>query len=704
MPADIVTTQTALIDTVAVTVETKATLDPADAWTTQPHLYADRLTTRVNGVDRCQLSFLAGAAVRQFGETAFAKHDPLDLIGQYIRVTAATTPQLQWHGVITADATERRGVINDQLAGGKQTIIAEGLEYLLGRTQVDSAVIFDEVRLLRPLGFNTGSIAPTSNQQQRGNRHAALSSNNLPVFESGAAAATDWKADQIVEHLLAFHAPVDSAGSAAPVKWSLSVDGTLALSNYTPTVRAEGRSLFELLNTIANPRRGFCWWVEYDPAGDGGSGEIVVHVQTVFATGQTLPGGGSVPANNDQLTIDFDADPTVAGARVDRSGNQRYDRILVRGARMTSTLTVGVEDGTLVEDWSTDQETDYKAGAGGSDGEANDAARRSPRLDRVYSAFRIPPSWDIQSGDGGTATRSFAFPELSVNGSVLGSLDIRPQGLRPLATTRMQLGWDYSDPNNPATDDPADAAPEYEPPFAIIKVATSPDRFQFVDRLNDATLGGTPVASGSLTSYHVYGQRHAPGVMLRAAGGVQHTLALNHWSGANATGKNPQLDYDTLRVTLAAEADAFAEGVWPEVLPAGQPIEQLIIDAGDAYRLDFIPANTVVGLDGGDPVLASAPAVLRDDRATLRDLAFLAYEWYQAPRASLSVSWSRLVRFQAAGPQPLGLGAMITAIGDGDLAETINGVVGQIDYQFTGGVSTSLETLRATFSPPDALS
>ena len=140
----------------------------------------------------------------------------------------------------------------------------------------------------------------------------------------------------------------------------------------------------------------------------------------------------------------------------------------------------------------------------------------------------------------------------------------------------------------------------------------------------------------------------------------------------------PEVDYTDLRATVCAESDNYAEGKEYEVavLPDPPvPIEVLIIDAGDDYRLDFLARNTVIDLNKGIPVVAASSAAIRDDRPTLNDLARVAFEWYRR-----SPSHHRRIPAAAAAGESRQL---VTTIGDGTTQSTINTVVSAITYDFS---------------------
>lgn len=705
------------------TVETIAYLGAPGGWTVVPHLYCDRLRLAVNAYDEANLSYAIGEGVVQPGASTFADYQPLALRGKFVRVTIVTTPSnIVWVGYVLADETIRDAVKNvggvNKLVGQSQVVSAVGLEYFLDRKQIDSAVIRvtgetpNYVRIQRALTFNGGPTAALDpGSAVRGNRSSGTGGAGVYDFSDSFDGAPLWSARQIVDHLLEYHTMRDSFGGVSPCLFALHGDDTSFLEGFYPTLRSEGLTIFEALNKLCAPTRGLVWWTEYTEVLFP---KLLIRVQSAAVAAVALPAGGTLPANNNQETLDFDGELDVRQVKLSQLGHRDYHQVVARGARMTSTMTVGMPDNTLIADWSqlsgpadAGIEKKYKEGAkndfdyGGLDDtqkkKRNDAFRRNDAFYRVYSCFRIPTNWDGKTGDGGTGQRGFALPLLSPTGSVLGSLVKNVQGLRMLNTLRLKRGWDYRNPSAPKSATPTGTLAELAPAFAFFRVATSPDRFQFCDKLGQADFAlGSPESSKIETSYHLHMQQGVPGIRLTASGGMPHAMAKSAWAGAELSETKPEVDYATLRATVCVEADAFAEGKYPEAgFPANTPLEILQLEVGEQYRLDFLAANTVVLIENGQLVLASHAAVLRDDHKYLQDVARLAYEWYQIDRNTLSVTFRQVRNL-------FELGMLITAIGSGTTQKNVNTVISTLTFDMLDG-STQLETNDATLDARSAV-
>ena len=140
------------------------------------------------------------------------------------------------------------------------------------------------------------------------------------------------------------------------------------------------------------------------------------------------------------------------------------------------------------------------------------------------------------------------------------------------------------------------------------------------------------------------------------------------------------MNYGYLRCTVCIEADAYCSAKWPadNQRPEETPLEVLIIDLGDRYRLDFLAENTIVGLKSGEIQKADQAAILRDDRNKCGDVARMAYEWYQTNRQTLDVSFRQIRSL-------FELGMLITTIGAGATTETVNTLISSITYDLKEG-------------------
>lgn len=710
-------------------VDTKSAMVVANAWVFQPYIRVREVHLRVNGWDRATLTYQFGASVKQPGIPlagpagsvhVYADTPPLDLSGHYAKISFGGFVRYFY---ILGTRTPRGGTDADgDLYGGVQLLDCVGLPYFLDRVQIRSAVLDDNVRIQRGLTFNEGAAGYTlgSRSWGRGNKHFEDDANGLRGFYNAANDATstgptEWTATDIAKHLLWYHGPRDELGDQRPCPFVLTAASAAFLNSWKPSLRTAHRSTFESLNALINPSRGVCWWATYDDDAGAGAypfGKVDVHVGSLSSSVIALAQGGTLPAAASQLSLSFDDDSRVERAVVGGPQERAYRRIVCRGARQTGTLTMGVGGDDMAANWTVAQRNQVLAAASDATIDAtfpvgakyadlsteqqairNDMVRSDEDLQRVYSAFQIPFFWDGKSADGkgtGTPARDDVFPIISVGGSIGAAHPHYWSSLRVLSSLLTAPGKETA---------PDGDEPEYGRPFATVKVSTGSagetDRHAFVDRLVGSDyMTGAAETTERPTSYYLFAERQIPGVRVESSK-INHTLA-GSVGGLEPTQFPPELNYQTLRFTFSLEADAYAEGAYPDVIGTGLAIEELVIDFGDQYRLDYVAPNTLVNLVAGEDVLATG-GVIRNDQAMLADFARFAYEWYSQDKKTLSLTLNELHL------ETFDLGTLITTVGEGNSQETLNTVIGAIEFDFHAG-TTTVQTIEDVFNPPELLS
>lgn len=658
-------------------VYTKGSLNVSTPWNLQPDLYCDRVTRRVNGMDEAMLTFQSGT-VRQIGGTQVEEAEPLDLRGQFVRIefADATTGDFVWTGYIADEGTRRD--IN-----APQGFKAVGLEYFLDRNQILETVIEDGKRIGRAVPFNDGSVSNGFAFSSRGNKSNQGTTSGVPEFAASENERAEWTVKDIVQYLVEHFHPENNVGVTNPCTWASELGSYL--DSYIVGFNPDGKTVFEVLNSLINPRRSLCWWLEYTET-TGGTGTATINVASLNKDNVTLPGGGgTLPGNIADFTLDFDDDPTVSQQGIQTLSRGEYRAIRTRGARITSTFTSQVGD-AFTTDWVNLIKTEYDAAAFYTDGypdlpsedkaKRNDAFRRDERFYRVFCAYRIPSNWD------GTAGGELCFPADLIGGSASENMTFHANWLRVLPRTLLAQGTDYQSVSYVEKTSPEDTADDLLPPFGLVLVET-PEKYQYVDKLGHADYAtGTPLEEKFSAAFALAVQQDSPGILLRPSNGLNHMLADNHFEGAEGTTVDPELDYDTLRFTVSVEADHHVEAVYP-VAPQSGFYSELLIDVGDQYRLDYLVPGTVVRLYNGTLVHTDG-GVIRDDRNQLEDIARFAYEWYREPKKTVSVTWSQMRTW-------FELGYLITQLGTDDPTD-VNTVVGEITYDFAR-MTTSIRTI-----------
>ncbi len=704
------------------TVQTKTLLvddgEEPEEWEDQPRLRADRITLKAGTYSTARISREhSGLGFREYSSDTNEIDTSADLVGKFVRIevdhVGAGTPiadeNLVFVGYVLKEEkieSQRKPAGSDPADNpvGRQFFTVVGLEYFLSVQPLSYSAVEDNspganpdaiTRINRALTFNDGSNALGSDDNRgRGNRNTTqrkiedlATSGHLTdttyVFHDGKDATTPqkWKASEIIDYLLGRFCPRDSNRDDAPCPYRLA-SGAGAINPLISTVKAEGKTIFQIIQEISNPRRGSSFYAEFDETDQ----QVKFHFFSLSSVDVALPSGSSIPANQNIIDIDTDSDMTLGEVQIKPSEGQRYDRFRARGARATSTITLGVEDGTLEKDWTTEKQTSYLAGASSETGysalsdeekrRANDAARSEPRHERVFAGFKVPDDWDQETGDGGTAVKATALPELTESGGVSGPAPSHQPKMRILTETRL------------AKLDQDTGKIEYEAPMAFLK--DKDDRWRLAEKMSESG-SDSPIASYSLSL-------GSSGLNLRliSQAGVGHTLAGSDWTGASPSNVEQEVDYQDLRVTVTVEYDYWSEAVYDVAgTVVGKPKRELIIPMGNDYRLDYIAANTVKGVVGGALDKQASGEVLRDDFEALQAIARMVGQWYQLSRKTVNLPWKQPIAKIYLGQYIRDLGVVKPV--------SIFSAVGVVDHDLVRG-TTRVRTLaqgineRAVFS------
>jgi len=674
-----------------------------DDWTVEPNLICLRLTRSLgHQIDQATLLWRQGEMfnpgdIAEEGSLLFKQRNSPIGDRYYIRLRRLEEPFLLWWGIVVGEewplaGKKLDGVTNSFTLLSDKLYTVMGLEWLMDRNPIVSTVHHPDERISHPLGFNYGlGDGRGASFEDRGNRDTRKNGDEQWVFAVDNSFKNLWFADQIVEHLLYYHAPNDGNNPSAPAPVTFGIDSeTYApfLEWFTPTVAVEGRTLYAVLNDIITARRGLVWWLEYPLLGN----TVFLNVNSTTPTIINLPAENEeeesttfIPAALNQSPLNFDALHEVRDARYASDSSRRYNRIRVRGSKRTATFTVSTKDENLEPAWTSAAETDYIEAGGATNKDKADRYRQAEKLKAVYQDFRIPKDWDGKSRDGsGTGEFEFSCPKLSSTGSVLGAETIVMANMRLLRTLPLRDGWDYEHPEEPVEGSRETSSdPDFTYPLGIVKHG---DKWVFLDRSADHIDEDDSETTRLKTSYHFALLQGTNGFELRSAGGLPHALAKNHFDTATpAPSKtDAEIDYEECRFTVAAEWDAYCEFVFPPVgnilakPREGDAIEELLINIGDRARWDYLVEGTVYDVQDGAIKKAAESGSVRDDRRDCEILAQAAYAWYKQPRGSFGVSFADYRK-------PVELGDLVTVLGDAMASEVganieVNAIVTQILY------------------------
>jgi hypothetical protein len=600
------------------------------------------------------------------GAAAFAIESPQQLLDWYVQCVATfeATEAAVWHGVIAEETIQPAG--QTAYPAGTQELTAYGLEYLLDRSTIMGAQC-------ETVGASIWiKVTPPFNRphkrgpQVRGNRSGGKQLSGVYEFDMTGVDADPWRHSDIAEYLLKFHSP-------AGITFTLAGQ-TAALDEMESVQELEGLTVFQALNRLIDRRRGVGWCVRTT-----GEGNPEVRVFTLVEESVSA-GDLTIPKNDSQGNIDLNAVARFVDPIVRLTHSQRYDKIIVRGERVKACFSVCKEEVSLERAWKADLEAAYLSAASGALGygamddaekaDLNDKHRGTDRFESVFTHFRIPRDWDwtnkyldevapVVKKDG------TLDPE---TGQVIYPADRQLQRFLP-----MEVGKDYS--VSPASDENLDdREPEMRKPFVLALVD---GKYVYVDRLSQAT--DRAVDNGRIR-------------MLDRDGGFEvafpcrHAAADGHWTGAEPSNEDPQLDWEDYVATVCAETDErLTVEVETDATLKTENVRTLVIDVPEAEAWYVAPDTVVDVSDEGALIRVTGAGIqTRDDSGRLRAVAAFAKCWYCRERAAVRIVMHRI----EALPRP---GELVRAVHSGWHLQQVNSVVTERTFDCVRS-TTTIET------------
>lgn len=692
----------------------------SDEWTEIKYLWADSVTWCANpSVSHAKLSWNYGLIQNQ-DEIGCGLVSPKSLDRWFVKIVVKQSAGVdaKWYGLIEENAVAPDGAIfatgpdDVRSPSGRQALLAYGLEILLDRETINSAVYQKPdgttvERIGRALSFNPPVHHKNQGEKELGGNRSYSRTDGVYLFIGHTDVSIAWSTRDAVEYLLKHHAPGVESGAAA-IEWKLDDDAKKYLPDWDrPKLNLAGRTVKDALDALMS-RHGLLGY-RVDVASGAGAGDADVATIRPFTFSDTtiVCNDGNVVANADQKTLDFDAAIDVTQAVVKRSCSQTYDQVVARGSQVICCGTFSPATDIFERGWTVEQAQAYNAGASGEDDYSgledyekqrrNNQARESDRFERVFSHFVIPDTWDGKILSGGSIYDLFPATELE-SGSIGAWYwpELRVARALPLKTDH-----DYSG-SKIADDTVVDSTPEGQQwalrrPLVVLKLPEDATRYGQVEKLASAA---DIESLGSGGRHHAYGVRmldDEPGIEIKCHGAPQHALAKTDFSPCDATDQYlGEFDWQTdLLATLALEADYRVQVAYP-----GSPAEgdrTLAIDLGDRAQCHYVAPHTLVDLDDGLPVYSDG-GFIRDDRELLEDAARIAYQWYCFPRQSLTLTWRQ------ADLLGMHVGDLIVEIGKTLTLETIRTVITELTIQFADSAnSVETCTLQTQWAELDVL-
>jgi hypothetical protein len=594
-----------------------------------------------------------------------------------------TPPQpLKWYGSIELDGFANEGLIQTGVKQGSgssttpiykpcgtQPLVALGLEYALYQRPIRGATWLDssgkEQRSERPIVFNR----PNAAGQPDGNRSATKGTRSF-VFSStlGMDAAKTWNSRKIVEYLCAQEVPTGPGGSE---QWMLLLDPDTeeVVPDWDfPVIDPTGMSMGEMLNVLLPRSRMLSWQITVY-----GSGEAVFLTPVSLLGSDVTTDLGRFKKNHRQINLQTSMtayrSPDVTYAIKD-SDIGRIDQARVRGARRTSTCTLAYADDSLDTGWPVDLELEYEAGFSGAatyaglhtDGKqaANAEVRATDRLFPVFRRFAIPDEWDQKVKDGlggGIAKPVFLLTDDSSDG--VRKICPREIALAPMLP--LTEGFDYervlsvSEAAYGTTTAREVVEKLHEGPHgrvAALVLFKTPDwlgagdpPYIQVDKIGTGSaIEQVSREAGRNWSARVEVANDDRAVLLHVSGEPQHVVEGENFSELPVDPFLGNWDWRDALFTVCLLDDRHAEGVYPDDSAADDNVvgmrRELVIQAGDAYKMDYIVEGTVIGVnpETRQPVRCIAGGWINNDKKTLVARARQVYEYYGTTRRSLVLS------------------------------------------------------------------
>lgn len=696
--------------------------------TLQTHIYLDSLNLRAAPeIDSANLTIYHGAKIN-IGQSSFsASSISVDsLQDKAIKIVIPDTTleggeseveiakrTVTWFGLIDTVTTEGVSV-------GKLLIQAVGVLKLAEKHKIYSSHCMDqagadtqEVEVGLPFNVDVKNYFGVTGNRSVTKRWK-LSAETY-VFSYESRGRDRWTAKTAVEYLLAWHPPNEFLGIASP-EWV--VDTQTATDNpadwYDCHIDTDGKSLKELLDELIPRKRALSYYVSYDDV----KKKIVLRMFTFVASDLLVSSEGGedkfIKANTNKFTVALQESIWIENdATVIHSIDQKYDQVIARGERCTSTCTLTFDDSDadvkhFIKDWTTAEEDLFKDASSTTNKDANSLYRSEDRRKHVYCRFRIADEFN-----GRDLADNFVDPLLDQEGeprqpynvdtNPLGH-SIRVRGLRLMRQLPLMDRVDYSGNNLEslavqaeieASVSNGDGASEYIPPIVIAQDPVT-SLWVHLDQFSASTGGSKDASVRRTWSCNLHVAKNEPSVELRVSNGRQTLIAKadfltpaplgvydNYWDPERQNG----IDYRTIQATICIEFERRLE-VSKKLGTStfSRPDRILNLEIKDA-RLDYLVPDTVVALGAGVR-FTSDGGYLRDDRGRVKSIVNATAEWYGRTKRAVSFSYKQPRRL-------MNIGDLITEVDGIGLTADINTPVTSITYTFpegNKGGSTKIET------------
>ena len=597
----------------------------------------------------------------------------------YGHAVLGNAARIYWYGQIDVEANRRMGAVTVSGEGGdpdetveigKQQFVAYGLAALFERQQITKSWAQYLFAKQIPRGL-------TFNYRGRPNRSFRRANRGAYVFSNDVTGARYWSSDEILDYLIAYHPPADWGGSPLPI--SVRHPPDILPKWDTPELPTHRQTLARLFSQLWARYRLMGWRVDVDPT----TNEIEIVPYTFSDDSIALPNGEQIPGNYDQRRLVIDDAPSArAVIRIDTS--DQVDQIVMQGTRRRACFTISIRDGTLDQGWTDADELAFSDGARNADDypAAAEVAEREKRDRQARAAIAAAT---------GVLSRFILvenFAGVAKDGEGNGSSPIDPDEngfaqrpylpeLQLLRKIPLRRDVDYSGNKIDHGDAHEYERPDLEmPPIVVAYLLEDPEnentkRWHYMQTIGQQAaveeIGDRHPDRGNQWSATVSVDSDARALWIRVTGGDGQQEMEGFYSTSG-------FDFMRLVATVAVETDGYCQGVWPAgIAPLFDVARVLTIDAGAAYRLDYVCPGTVVGVEPtkNELIRTDSGGYVRDDRELLQGLAKVAFQWYGAPRKAIEweTTWATIY---------LEVGNLIMYLGPAGDDEEINAVITDI--------------------------
>lgn len=661
--------------------------DWADEWSRRYDMIPVQSTWSINPqMPTATLEYRYGEVVLP-GTSRVQNLVPITARGYYVLIKWYTDTEVPMYWLGTAETPVKEWELDTDgttATSGLQVIPCYGLEAALKETFVNTTIHRD-VNPEDPSypWKRSGSAAVFNPDPERGNRtgtaigiNAAIG--NRHVFETPRADSREfWTTRDIVDYLMTFHLPTTDYGITS-LPWRISPTFYNYLPDWDrPTVEADERSVYNILNELLETQRMLGWFVGAEVSVAMNGSPVIDYVELVpfarSATAINLPGVGSMPGNAVVHTINSDQDPLTT-VNIDEDDSQQVDEVIVQGPREVAvcTLAAGAEIDT---GWTLDQQTKYDEGASTDPDwgtlkpfeqwEANSAARQLANVEDVYALFVVADDWDGKANrdeSGATPTDVFEPNKDEDDNDVtyvpyLGNVEMLE--ILPLFEGIKYTG-DIANVNETS-------GKSYKMPILMFDRDPRIGSQKFIDAVSKTRMPANFLArNGNMIPITLKSEpdnQDGPGFRIEVEDGPRHAIASSFvGNAADKTNSKTRLfgdiTYSNMRITCALVGDRRPSWTIKSGTSADTVRRRVITMEDPSLMHVRIAKGTVLDLTLGGQFKTSNGGTLRDPGPQLQALCKLAAATYLNTRKSVRVSTKR----------------RISGIFPGSILKTANGV------------------------------